>query len=105
MIALTGGCGVTLAVLQPHGTVEVAASLAVWIAAVMRPAVPAAVAAVVVTAALAVAVGLTGQPAAQSAVTAVSLCLLLAVTGQFIRLGRESQDPDRAAAGPAAGRA
>ena len=34
----------------------------------------------------------TGQPAAQSAVPAVLLCLLLAVTGQFIRLGRESQD-------------
>jgi signal transduction histidine kinase len=90
--ALIGGCGVALAVLQPHGPVEVAASLGVWIAAVRLPAVPAAVAAGVVTVALAVAVGLTGQPAAQSAITAVLFCLLLAVTGQFIRRGRESQD-------------
>jgi signal transduction histidine kinase len=37
-------------------------------------------------------VGLTAHPAAQSAITATLLCLLLAVTGQFIRRGRESQD-------------
>ena len=43
----------------------------------------------------AAAAGLTGPPAAQSAVPAVLLCLLLAVTGQFIRLGRESQDRTR----------
>ncbi|HYX61001.1 MAG TPA: histidine kinase, partial [Streptosporangiaceae bacterium] len=92
VIVLIGGCGVTLAVLQPHGPVEIAASLGVWIAAVRLPAVPAAVAAGAITAALAVAVGLTEQPAAQSAVTAVLLCLLLAVTGQFIRRGRQSQD-------------
>jgi hypothetical protein len=36
VIALIGGCGVALAVLQPHGPVEIAASLGVWIAAV-RP--------------------------------------------------------------------
>ena len=92
VIGLIGGCGVALAVVQPHGPVEVAASLGVWIAAVRLPAVPAAVAAGAITAALAVAVGLTAQPAAQSAITAVLLCLLLAVTGQFIRRGRESQD-------------
>ena len=38
------------------------------------------------------AVGLTEQPPVQSAITAVLLCLLLAVTGQFIRRGRQSQD-------------
>ncbi len=92
VIGLVGGCGVALAVVQPHGPVEVAASLGVWIAAVRLPAVPAAVAAGAITAALAVAVGLTEQPAAQSAITAVLLCLLLAVTGQFIRRGRQSQD-------------
>ena len=92
VIALIGGCGVALAVLQPHGPVEIAASLGVWIAAVRLPAVAAALAAGAITAALAVAVGLTGQPAAQSAVTAVLLCLLLAVTGRFIRRGRQSQD-------------
>lgn len=92
VIALIGGCGVALAILQPHGPVEIAASLGVWIAAVRLPAVPAAVAAGAITAALAVAAGLTEQPAAQSAVTAVLLCLLLAVTGQFIRRGRQSQN-------------
>ena len=92
VIALIGGCGVALAILQPHGPVEIAASMGVWIAAVRLPAVPAAVAAGAITAALAVAVGLTEQPPAQSAITAVLLCLLLAVTGQFIRRGRQSQD-------------
>jgi signal transduction histidine kinase len=58
-------------------------------------AAAAAVAAVVVTAAPAAAVGLAGQPAAQSVVMAVLVCLLLAVTGQFIRLGRESRDRTR----------
>jgi hypothetical protein len=57
--ALIGGCGVALAVLQPHGPVEIAASLGVWIAAVRLPAVPAALAAGAITAALALAVGLT----------------------------------------------
>ena len=90
--ALIGGCGVALAVLQPHGPVEIAASMGVWIAAVRLPAVPAAACAGAITAALAVAVGLTEQPPAQSAITAVLLCLLLAVTGQFIRRGRQSQD-------------
>ena len=92
VIALIGGCGVALAALQPHGPVEIAASLGVWIAAVRLPAAPAALASGAITAALAVAVGLTGQPPVQSAVTAVLLCLLLAVTGQFIRRGRQSQD-------------
>ena len=92
VIGLIGGCGVALAALQPHGPVEIAASLAVWIAAVRLPLVPAAVAAAAITAALAVAVGLTEHPAVQSAVTAALLCLLLAVTGQFIRRGRQSQD-------------
>ncbi len=92
VIAVTGGCAVTLAVLQPHGLAEVAAAMGVWIAAVRLPPVPAVISAGAITAALAIAVGLTEQPAAQSAITAVLLCLLLAVTGQFIRRGRESQD-------------
>ena len=89
---LIGGAGVVLAVLQPNGPVEIAASMGVWIAAVRLPPFPAAAAAGAITAALAVAVGLTGHPGAQSAITATLLCLLLAVTGQFIRRGRESQD-------------
>jgi signal transduction histidine kinase len=89
---LIGGCGVALAVLQPNGPVEVAPSMGVWIAAVRLPPAVAAVTAGAITAALAVAVGLTGHPGAQSAITATLLCLLLAVTGQFIRRGRQSQD-------------
>src|SRR5690349_13317183 len=89
---LIGGCGVTLAVLQPNGPVEIAASMGVWIAAVRLPPVPAAAVAGAITIGLATAVGLTARPAAQSAITATLLCLLLAVTGQFIRRGRESQD-------------
>jgi signal transduction histidine kinase len=89
---LIGGCGVALAVLQPHGPVEIASSMGVWIAAVRLAPVAAAATAGAITAGLALAVGLTAHPAAQSAITATLLCLLLAVTGQFIRRGRESQD-------------
>jgi signal transduction histidine kinase len=89
---LIGGCGVVLAVLQPGGPVEIAASLGVWIAAVRLRPVPAAAVAGAITAGLAAAVGLTAHPAVQSAISATLLCLLLAVTGQFIRRGRESQD-------------
>jgi signal transduction histidine kinase len=89
---LIGGCGVTLAVVQPHGPVEIAPSMGVWIAAVRLAPVAAAATAGAITAGLALAVGLTAHPAAQSAITATLLCLLLAVTGQFIRRGRESQD-------------
>jgi signal transduction histidine kinase len=89
---LIGGCGVALAVLQPNGPVEIAASMGVWIAAVRLPPAAAVATAGAITAALALAVGLTAHPAAQSAITAALLCLLLAVTGQFIRRGRESQD-------------
>jgi signal transduction histidine kinase len=92
MSLLIGGCGVALAVLQPNGPVEIAASMGVWIAAVRLPPVPAAAVAGAITIGLATAVGLTAHPAAQSAITATLLCLLLAVTGQFIRRGRESQD-------------
>ena len=89
---LIGSCAVALAVVQPHGPVELAPSIAVWIAAVRLPPVPAAATAGAITAALAVALGLTEHPAAQSVLPAVLLCLLLAVTGQFIRRSRESQD-------------
>ena len=92
VIGLIGGAGVALAALQPHGPVELAAPMGVWIAAVRLPPIPAAAAAGTITAALAVAVGLTEHPPVQSAITATLVCLLLAVTGQFIRRGRQSQD-------------
>jgi signal transduction histidine kinase len=92
LIGLIGGCGVALAALQPHGPAEVAASLGVWIAAVRLPLVPGLVVGGVITGALALAIALTEHPGAQPALYAVLLCLLLAVTGQFIRRGRESQD-------------
>ena len=91
-IALIGGAGVALAALQPHGPAELAAPVGVWIAAVRLPPGPAAATAAAITAALALAVGLTEHPAVQSAITAALVCLLLAVTGQFIRRGREGQD-------------
>ena len=90
VIGLIGGCGVALAALQPRGPATLAPSIGVWFAAVRLPPVPAAAVAGAITAALAVAVGLAGPPAA--VFPAVLVCLLLAVTGQFIRRGRESQD-------------
>jgi signal transduction histidine kinase len=83
---------VALAALQPHGPAEIAASVGVWIAAVRLPLRPAIAATVLITGALALTIALTQQPAAQSALAATLLCLLLAVTGQFIRRGRDSQD-------------
>jgi signal transduction histidine kinase len=53
VIGLTGGCGVALAVLQPHGPAELAASMGVWLAAVRLPTVPAVAATTTITAALA----------------------------------------------------
>jgi signal transduction histidine kinase len=92
VIGLLGGGGVALAGLQPHGATGLAASLAVWIAAVRLPAGPAVAASAAVTAALAAVVALTQHPAAQPALAVALLCLLLAVTGRFIRRSRESQD-------------
>jgi signal transduction histidine kinase len=92
LIGLIGGCGVALAALQPHGPAEIAASVGVWIAAVRLPLRGAIVATVVITGALAITILMTEQNAAQSAIAATLLCLLLAVTGWFIRRGRESQD-------------
>ena len=92
VIGLVGAGGVALAALQPHGAAGLAASLGVWIAAVRLPGRPAAAAGGAITVALAVTIALTQHPAAQSVIAAVLLCLLLAVTGRFIRRGRESQD-------------
>lgn len=92
VIGLLGGGGVALAALQPHGATGLAASLAVWIAAVRLPAGPGAAVGGAVTAALAAAVALTQHPAIQPAIAVALFCLLLAVTGRFIRHSRESQD-------------
>jgi signal transduction histidine kinase len=64
----------------------------VWIAAVRLPLLLGVVAGGVITSALALTIALTQHPAWQPALYAVLLCLLLAVTGRFIRRGRESQD-------------
>ena len=66
---------------------DCAAGCAVRLAPVLAAATAGAI-----TAGLALAVGLTEHPAAQSAITATLVCLLLAVTGQFIRRSRQSQD-------------
>jgi signal transduction histidine kinase len=92
VVGVLGGGGVALAALQPHGATGLAASLAVWVAAVRLPAWPAAAAGGAVTAALAAVVALTQRPAAEPAIAVTLFCLLLAVTGRFIRRSRESQD-------------
>jgi signal transduction histidine kinase len=92
VIGLLGAGGVALAAVQPHGATGLAASLAVWIAAIRLPGGPAAAVSAAVTAALAAVIALTQRPAIQPAIAVTLFCLLLAVTGQFIRRSRESQD-------------
>jgi signal transduction histidine kinase len=92
LIAVMAGCGVALVAWQPHGPGQIAASFGVWIATVRLPTRPAILATVVITGALAATIALTQVPATQAALAAALLCLLLAVTGWFIRRGRESQD-------------
>ena len=78
--------------LQPHEPAELAAGMGIWIAAVRLPARPAAATGAAITIALGAAIAVTQHPAAQAVTAATLLCLLLAVTGQFIRAGREAQD-------------
>ena len=90
---LIGGCAVALAVLQPTGFVLLAPSLGVLFAAARLPPVPAAVTSAAITAALALAIMIKAAPhAAQNALGAALLYVLLAVIGQFLRRGRQSQD-------------
>jgi signal transduction histidine kinase len=90
---LIGGCAVALAILQPTGFVLLAPSLGVLFAAARLPPVPAAVTSAAITAALALAIMIKAAPhAAQNALGAALLYVLLAVIGQFLRRGRESQD-------------
>ena len=93
VIGLISGCGVALAVLQPAGFVVLAPSLGVLFAGARLPPVPAAVISAAITAALAVALMIRAAPhAAQNALGAALLYALLAVIGQFLRRGRQSQD-------------
>ena len=93
VIGLISGCGVALAVLQPQGFVLLAPSLGVLFAGARLPPVPAAVISAAITAALALAITIRAAPhAAQNALGAALLYALLAVIGQFLRRGRQSQD-------------
>jgi len=93
VIGLISGCGVALAVLQPAGFVVLAPSLGVLFAGARLPPVPAAVISAAITAALALAITIRAAPhAAQNALGAALLYALLAVIGQFLRRGRQSQD-------------
>jgi signal transduction histidine kinase len=93
VIGLISGCGVALAVLQPTGFVLLAPSLGVLFAGARLPPVPAAVISGAITAALALAIMIRAAPdAAQNALGAALLYALLALIGQFLRRGRESQD-------------
>jgi signal transduction histidine kinase len=84
-VVLIGASGVALAALQPHGLVELAASVAVWLSIVRLPMALAAPIAAGTTAALAVAVTLTQHPEPQLIAASILLCVLLAMTAFFMR--------------------
>ena len=92
MVGLIGGCAVVLTALQQTGPLQIAATIAVWFAAVRMPLIPACVCAGAITGSLAAVIAATAHPAIQSVTSITLLCLLLGITGQFIRRGRESQD-------------
>jgi hypothetical protein len=104
LIGFMGGCGVALAALQPHGPAEIAASVAVWIAAVRLPLRPTIAATVLITGAL--ATGDRADRAARGAVRARRDAVVPATGGDWpIHPAWAGEPgPHRTAHGPVAGR-
>jgi signal transduction histidine kinase len=90
--ALLGAAGIALAALQPRGAVELAPSIAVWLAATRLPiriAVPLAAA---ITLGLDVAIALRSAHWGQSVAASTLLCALLFVVAEFMRRTNESAE-------------
>ena len=90
---LVGAAGIALAALQPHGLVEVAPSIAVFIGVRRLPLRPAALFTAAVIVGLDIAIASGGVHVGPSVVASTLLCLLLAVPAVHpARPATESQD-------------
>jgi signal transduction histidine kinase len=90
--ALLGSAGVALAALQPHGPVEIAPSVAVWLAATRLPRSTALPLAAAITVGLDLTIVLTSTHWDQSIAAATLLRVLMFVTAEFMRRANESQE-------------
>ena len=91
VIAAVGAAGVGLVALQPHGTTELAAGAAVWLAVARLPLALGVLLAGATTVGVALAEALAGASAAV-VLAAVLLCTLLGLVGYFLKQDRASQD-------------
>jgi signal transduction histidine kinase len=89
---LVGAAGIALAALQPHGLVEVAPAVAVFIGARRLPFRAAVAFTGAVILGLDVAIVAGGVEVGQSAAASTLLCLVLAVTARSLRQATESRD-------------
>lgn len=89
---LIGAAGIALAALQPHGLVEVAPAVAVYICVRRLPLRAAAVFTVAMIVGLDLAIALRGDHAGASVAASTLLCLVLAVAAYSVRQTAESRD-------------
>jgi signal transduction histidine kinase len=90
-LAAIGGTAVALAALEPSGTSVLAASIAVWIAALRLPVLVAGAIVVPVTAGLAVALAAAGDQGTD-VLSSVLLCVLLVLVAVFVRQAQTNED-------------
>jgi len=89
---VVGGAGLALAGLQPHGLVEIAPAISVWMLSVrlpLRAAVPLAAAVIV---GLDVVIAFSGVRVGESIAASTLLCLVLVASGHLMRQATESRD-------------
>jgi len=89
---VAGAAGLVLAGLQPHGLVEVAPAIAVWMLSVrlpLRTAVPAAAAVIV---GLDIVIAFSGVRVGESIAASTLLCLVLVASGDLMRQATESRN-------------
>ena len=90
--ALLGAAGISLAALQPRGAVELAPSIAVWLAATRLPIRMAVPLAAAITLGLDVSIALRSAHWGQSVAASTLLCALLFVMAEFMRRANESAE-------------
>ncbi len=91
-LVVIGTAGVALAFLQPKGASELPGSVAVFIAGVGLPRLPALGVGLAVTAGIGIALGPVAHTGAGTVAACVLLCAVLGLTGALLHSSRLSQD-------------